>query len=135
MTFNLLAQSALTEAKHSPFRFFGISISVIFAVYIFLNEFIRKAARIPGLTGPRGLPLIGNLLQIRENAAEKYRQWARSHGSVYQIQLGNIPIVVVNSAGAAKSLFGQNAQAMSSRPEFYTFHKVIMTTVEVELVL
>jgi 3-hydroxyphenylacetate 6-hydroxylase len=97
-------------------------------VYIFFNEFTRKAARIPGLTGPSGLPLVGNLLQIRENAAEKYRQWARSHGSVYQIQLGNIPIVVVNSAAAAKSLFGQNAQAMSSRPEFYTFHKVTMTS-------
>ncbi len=84
MTINLLVQNALTEAKHSPVRFLGISISIIFAVYIFFNEFTRKAARIPGLTGPSGLPLIGNLLQRRENAAEKYRQWARSHGSVYK---------------------------------------------------
>lgn len=38
--------------------------------------------------------------------------------------LGNVPVVVVNSAASAKVLFGQNAQALSSRPEFYTFHKV-----------
>lgn len=38
--------------------------------------------------------------------------------------LGNVPVVVVNSAKEAKVLFGQNAQALSSRPEFYTFHKV-----------
>ena len=68
--------------------------------------------------------MIGNLWEIRANAAEKYREWARKYGGVYQIQLGNIPVVVVNTAASAKVLFGQNAQALSSRPEFYTFHKV-----------
>ena len=89
-----------------------------------MNEFVRKAARVPGLGDPRGFPLIGNLWQIRQNATEKYREWMKTHGSVYQIQLGNIPVVVVNSIAAAKTLFGQNAQALSSRREFYTFHKV-----------
>ena len=70
------------------------------------------------------MPLIGNLAQIRVNAAEQYRIWSKAHGPVYQIMLGNVPVVVVNSAASAKVLFGQNAQALSSRPEFYTFHKV-----------
>lgn len=93
-------------------------------LYIVANEVVRYQARIPTLKGPSGLPLIGNLHQIRTNAAERYRQWARQFGAVYQIQLGNIPIIVVNSAAAAKILFGQHSQALSSRPEFYTFHKV-----------
>ncbi|KAJ6789232.1 hypothetical protein PWT90_05076 [Aphanocladium album] len=93
-------------------------------VYLIINEFIRHNARIGQLKGPRGLPVIGNLWDIRVNAAEKYRDWAKTFGDVYQIQLGNIPVVVINSAVAAKTLFGQNLQAMSSRPEFYTFHKV-----------
>lgn len=91
-------------------------------VYVVINEFIRSAARISHLKGPRGLPLIGNLHQIRVNAAEQYRQWSNTYGGVYQIQLGNIPVVVVNTAEAAKAIFGNNA--LSSRPEFYTFHKV-----------
>ncbi|CZT47963.1 related to cytochrome P450 phenylacetate hydroxylase [Rhynchosporium secalis] len=61
-------------------------------------------ARIPGLDGPIGLPLIGNLWQIRENAAEKYQQWSRTHGAMYQIQLGNIPIVVVLSNSASTTI-------------------------------
>ena len=93
-------------------------------LYVILNEFIRDAARVKGMKGPRGLPLIGNLAQIRKDAAEQYRLWSKKHGAVYQIQLGNIPVVVVNSAASAKVLFGQNAQALSSRPETYTFHKV-----------
>lgn len=93
-------------------------------VYTLVNEVVRKNARLPGMKGPAGLPLIGNLWDIRVNASEKYREWVKSFGDVYQIQLGNIPVVVINSAAAAKSIIGHNAQALSSRPEFYTFHKV-----------
>ncbi|TVY47796.1 3-hydroxyphenylacetate 6-hydroxylase [Lachnellula occidentalis] len=128
MAIESLIQSILAEAMSNPVRFSGLSIIVSFIGYILINEYTRKATRIPGLGGPAGLPLIGNIWQMRKNAAETYRQWARSNGSVYQIQLGNIPIVVVNSAAAARSLFGQNAQAMSSRPEFYTFHKILSDT-------
>ena len=93
-------------------------------VYLLFNEILRYQARLAGFEGPTGYPLIGNLWDIRTNAAEQYRQWSRKYGSVYQIQLGNIPVVVVNSAVAARTIFGQNAQALSSRPELYTFHKV-----------
>ncbi|KAL2064839.1 hypothetical protein VTL71DRAFT_3979 [Oculimacula yallundae] len=112
----------------SPYESLVFLLSFIPIVYILTNEVVRKQARISGLGGPSGLPLIGNLWQIRTNASERYRQWSRTHGAVYQIQLGNIPIVVVNSAASAKVLFGHNAQALSSRPEFYTFHKVLSNT-------
>lgn len=107
-----------------PWHSLGVAAILVPVLYIILNEFIRSSSRVKGLKGPTGLPLIGNLAQIRVNAAEQYRAWSKKFGAVYQIQLGNIPVVVVNSAASAKVLFGQNAQALSSRPEFYTFHKV-----------
>ncbi|KZL67163.1 cytochrome P450 [Colletotrichum tofieldiae] len=106
----------------------AISLLLIPLVYVIANEFIRSKARIAKLDGPRGLPLIGNLWDIRVNAAEQYRIWAKKYGAVYQIQLGNVPVVVVNSSAAARALFGQNAQSLSSRPEFYTFHKIVSDT-------
>jgi 3-hydroxyphenylacetate 6-hydroxylase len=93
-------------------------------LYVIVNEIVRSNARIGRLNGPKGLPLIGNLHQIRVNAAEQYRQWSKKYGAVYQVQLGNVPVVVVNTAEAAKVIFGNNSQALASRPEFYTFHKV-----------
>ncbi|KAF3392685.1 3-hydroxyphenylacetate 6-hydroxylase [Penicillium rolfsii] len=111
-----------------PLHSLGVAAVLIPILYVILNEFIRSSARVKGLKGPPGLPLIGNLAQIRVNAAEQYRTWSKKYGSVYQIQLGNIPVVVVNSAASAKVLFGQNAQALSSRPEFYTFHKIVSNT-------
>lgn len=124
MAIDALFHTVQTGAVEHPVRFFLLSAVVLPIAYLIANEFIRQQARVPGLGGPKGLPVIGNLWQIRVNAAEKYRQWARQYGGVYQIQLGNVPVVVVNTAASAKILFGQNAQALSSRPEFYTFHKV-----------
>ncbi|KUJ22531.1 cytochrome P450 [Mollisia scopiformis] len=117
-----------TYAVEQPAHFLLWVTLAVPVLYTVANEFVRRQARVSGLNGPSGLPLIGNLWDIRTNAAEKYRQWARTHGAVYQIQLGNIPVVVVNSAASAKALFGQHAQALSSRPEFYTFHKVLSNT-------
>ncbi|OAL19672.1 hypothetical protein AYO22_09544 [Fonsecaea multimorphosa] len=94
-------------------------------LYVIINEVIRYTARLPGISGPAGLPLVGNLWSIRKNAAEQYRIWSKQYGDVYQVLLGNVPIIVVNSAEAAKGLFGQHTSALSSRPEFYTFHKVL----------
>ncbi|KAF2164989.1 hypothetical protein M409DRAFT_67662 [Zasmidium cellare ATCC 36951] len=105
-----------------------ILLFLIPILYLLSNEILRSKARLPSFPGPRGLPLIGNIADIRLNAAEKYRQWTKTHGAVYQIQLGNIPVIVVNSADAAKAVFGQNSQALSSRPIFYTFHKVLSNT-------
>ncbi|KAJ5624346.1 hypothetical protein N7510_000655 [Penicillium lagena] len=101
----------------------GLAFIILPVIYVFYNEFLRFSARVPGIGGPKGLPIVGNLWAIRKNAAEQYRLWAEKHGPVYQVSLGNIPIIVVNSAEAAKGIFGLNAQALSSRPEFYTFHK------------
>jgi 3-hydroxyphenylacetate 6-hydroxylase len=116
------------SAVDHPLQSLAVAALLVPIIYVIINEFIRASARVPGFKGPRGLPLIGNLAQIRTNAAEQYRLWSKTYGPVYQIQLGNIPVIVVNSAAAAKVLFGQNAQALSSRPEFYTFHKIVSNT-------
>ena len=119
-TFQLVRAQILEH----PVQSLVIAFVILAISYLVNNEFVRSNARLSGIKGPPGLPLIGNIYDIRVNAAERYRTWAKTYGDVYQIQLGNIPVVVVNTAAAARTIFGQNAQAMSSRPEFYTFHKV-----------
>jgi 3-hydroxyphenylacetate 6-hydroxylase len=116
------------EAFSHPLRLLFLAFIAIPLSYVLVNEFIRYNARIPSFPGPTGFPLVGHIPSIRFNAAEKYRAWKASFGDVYQIQLGNVPVIVVNSASAAKTIFGQNSQALSSRPVFYTFHKVLSNT-------
>lgn len=104
------------------------TILLIPTLYLVVNEYVRYSARLPAFSGPPGLPVIGNIAAIKYNAAETYRLWSKQYGPVYQIQLGNVPVLVVNNAKAAKDIFGGFSQALSSRPVFYTFHKVLSNT-------
>ncbi|KAJ9646091.1 hypothetical protein H2204_000753 [Knufia peltigerae] len=109
--------------------FISLAILALSVVAFSTYELVRWWARVPGFCGPPGKPIVGNLWQIRRHdAPEQYRQWSKKYGPVYQIQLGNIPVLVVNSAAAAKAIFNQHSHATSSRPEFYTFHKIISDT-------
>lgn len=104
------------------------------AICLLVYAIQRLSKRIPNFTGPKGLPIVRNILQIRWNASEQYRIWALKYSAVYQVQLGHVPVIVINSAAAAKSILGQNTQAMSSRPVFPTFHKVYVTNHTLEAI-
>lgn len=119
------ALGALTEQTLAhPLRTLLLALPAALLAYVLANEVVRRRARVPGMKGPRGLPLVGNLLAIRHNAAAQYKAWAATYGDVYQVQMGNEPIVVVNSARATRALWVGQSQALSSRPVTYTFHKV-----------
>jgi 3-hydroxyphenylacetate 6-hydroxylase len=101
---------------------------ILFTVYVVVNEVLRYKARIPSFSGPVGYPVFGNLPQTQGDAAEKYRSWAKKYGPVYQVQLGNMPVLVVNSAEKSKEIFLTNSRSSNSRPLMYTFHTLVSST-------
>lgn len=112
------------ELAQHTLRFAFVLAFVVPAIYLTINEIRRRSARFKNFPGPPNWPVVGNIPDIKYNAAEKYREWSKVYGDVYQIQIGNEPVIVVNSAEAARKIFGGNSQALSSRPVFWTFHKV-----------
>ncbi|KAF7192123.1 3-hydroxyphenylacetate 6-hydroxylase [Pseudocercospora fuligena] len=102
------------------------TFSTIF--YLLFNEVFRYRKCNPHFAGPPGNIIFGHLRQLQVNAPEAFRWWSKQYGEVFQIQLGNVPILVVNSAAAAKELFAHHGHALNSRPVFYTFHKIVAKT-------
>lgn len=101
---------------------------LLFVLYVIGSEIERYLARVSGLPGPRGLPLVGSLPWLWGQVhAEKYRQWAAEYGDVFQVQLGNRTAVVVNSSSAARSLFLGQREATNSRPLFYVLHQKVQS--------
>lgn len=121
---SIILPALLNQLQEHTLRSVTALLLSIPLTYVLINEYVRRAARVKGFSGPFNWPVVGNIPDIKYNAAEKYREWSRVYGDVYQIQLGNVPVIVVNSAEAARKIFGQNSQALSSRPVFWTFHKV-----------
>lgn len=60
----------------------GFVAVLILAAY---QEFLRITSRVKRLPGPRGWPVVGNLLQVKGKPAyEIYRRWAQQYGPVFQ---------------------------------------------------
>jgi 3-hydroxyphenylacetate 6-hydroxylase len=119
----IVDQSSQQVVKH-PILATILVFPTTLLLYLIVNEIVRYKARNHDFNGPPNRFLVGNLPDIAVNASETLRKWSRQYGDVYQMQLGNIPIIVVNSAAAAKEMFGTKGHALNSRPVFYTFHKV-----------
>ena len=53
-----------------------------------------------------GLPLIGNLLQLKEKKPHQtFAKWAEAYGPIYSIKTGASTVVVLNSTELAKEVF------------------------------
>jgi cytochrome P450 len=94
-----------------PLLFFLISKAVVFI----LNS-VRPKAFPPG---PRGLPVLGNLLQVDKTFPFlTYGAWAKDYGSDTPLGLkkGAINMVVLNSGRLVRELFERRGAVYSDRP-------------------
>lgn len=52
-----------------------------------------------------GIPIIGNLLQLKEKKPYKtFTKWAETYGPIYSIRTGASTVIVLNSADVAKEV-------------------------------
>lgn len=93
--------------------------------WLIITEVSRYQSRIPNIPGPTGLPIVGNYHQLAPDPAESLRQWSKRYGPVYQIMMGDMPVVIVNSMQAARDIFIGQGHSTVDRPRFYTFHSVL----------
>lgn len=62
-----------------------------------------------------GLPVIGNLLQLKEKKPYKtFTQMAHKHGPIYSIRTGSSTLIVLNTAQVAKEV--------TPSPTLFKFH-------------
>ncbi|KAI0655730.1 cytochrome P450 [Cubamyces menziesii] len=67
--------------------------------------------------GPRGIPLLGNVLQTPATSPERaFADWAKIYGDVIYVRLFRTPMVVLNSIEAARDLLDKRSSIYSDRP-------------------
>ncbi|RLN04718.1 Cytochrome P450 76C4 [Panicum miliaceum] len=71
------------------------------------------ASRLP--PGPRPLPLVGNLLDLRGHLHHTLARLARAHGPVMRLRLGLTTAVVVSSRDAARGAFATHDRRLAAR--------------------
>jgi hypothetical protein len=85
---------------------------------LFLDQLRRKHRRFPLPPGPRGLPIIGNVLEIpAERPWITYSQWSKQLASdVIHVSAFGKSIIVLNSAKAISDLLDHRWALYSDRP-------------------
>ncbi|CAL8071158.1 unnamed protein product [Orchesella dallaii] len=59
--------------------------------------------------GPRSLPLLGNMLDMKRNGHLKLSEWAEQYGPLFTVKIGIKSALVVSDAKLMKELFGHSA--------------------------
>src|ERR1700761_8406915 len=95
-----------------------IIVSATIFAYVIGTEIYRAKVRLSTIPGPIGVPVFGNLLQLKPDPAETLYQWGKRYGGVYQIFLGVRPVVVFTSMQAAKDVFIGKSASLVAKPHF-----------------
>jgi hypothetical protein len=77
----------------------------LYYYFVLFYEFINQSVFVWFLAVVPGLPLIGNLLQLREKKPHKtFTKMAHKYGPIYSIRAGASTIIVLNTAQLAKQV-------------------------------
>ncbi|KAF3826512.1 cytochrome P450 1B1 isoform X2 [Mirounga angustirostris] len=100
-------------------------LSVLAAVHVG-HWLLRQRRRQPGSAppGPFAWPLIGNAAAMGPAPHLSFARLARRYGDVFQIRLGNCPVVVLNGERAIRQALVQQGAAFADRPRFASFRVV-----------
>ncbi|KAL7908167.1 cytochrome P450 [Trichoderma velutinum] len=85
--------------------------------YLFFHAQVPPSAQLP--RGPRGFPILGNLLQVPPTHSWiKFKEWADQYGPLYSLSLAGNRHVVVSTEKIANDLLRERGNIYSSRPYF-----------------
>ncbi|MCL7039843.1 hypothetical protein MKW94_007037, partial [Papaver nudicaule] len=65
--------------------------------------------------GPRGLPLVGNLLSVEPDLHEYFARLSKIYGPIIKLQLGRMRVIVLNSSSLAKEVLGDQDVNFAAR--------------------
>ncbi|KAF8492384.1 cytochrome P450, partial [Russula emetica] len=66
--------------------------------------------------GPRGYPIIGNVLELRTQPWFKFTEWRKQYGDIIYLNAVGQPMVILNSQKVAADLLDRRASIYSDRP-------------------
>ncbi|KAH6828768.1 cytochrome P450 [Perilla frutescens var. hirtella] len=94
------------------------------AAAIVVGYKVLRLLRLKVPPGPRALPIVGNLYDIKPVVVRCFTEWSQVYGPIFSVYLGSHLNVVVNSAALAKEVLKDNDQQLAYRNRTPQINKV-----------
>ncbi|KAH0619886.1 hypothetical protein JD844_014272 [Phrynosoma platyrhinos] len=98
----------------------GFALSCLLLVII-KSYWQRIPAGLKRLPGPKGYPLIGNILDLGKNPHLTLTQMSQKYGDVMQIYLGTRPVLVLSGLETIRQALIKQGEDFAGRPDLYSF--------------
>ncbi|THU83604.1 cytochrome P450 [Dendrothele bispora CBS 962.96] len=103
--------------------------ALIFTALVLFRRLAKNPNNPQGLPpppGPRGLPILGNLLQIPSDRYWlKFDEWIREYGPVVSINLAGKRVVLLGTPKVAADLFDRKSAIYSDRPRWILANDIL----------
>ncbi|KAL4613211.1 cytochrome P450 1A1-like [Arapaima gigas] len=101
----------------------GLVAMVTLCVFYLLMRFMHKdiPEGLQRLPGPKPLPILGNVLEIRRNPHLTLTAMSERYGPVFQIQIGMRPVVVLSGNDSVRQALIKQGEDFAGRPDLYSF--------------
>ncbi|KAJ3539297.1 hypothetical protein NM208_g5551 [Fusarium decemcellulare] len=98
--------------------------SLAFTVCLgWISSLRNSGLKVPG---PRGIPIFGSILELRNGHAITFGAWAQKYKDMFRVVLGSKEVVILNTrAAVAKTLIKQGA-SYQTRPEWDLWHETFV---------
>lgn len=110
--------SSLTRAIETNLQTLSTTTlaAIVVPLVFLLGLLIRSWRRPPYPPGPRGLPIIGNMMMMDQLTHRGLAKLAQKYGGFFHLRMGFLHMVAVSSAEYAKQVLQVQDNIFSNRP-------------------
>ncbi|KAM8804614.1 cytochrome P450 1A4-like [Eudromia elegans] len=101
--------------------------AAIFCLVFLLVKAFKQQAVPKGLKrppGPRGLPILGSVLQLKKDAHLVLTKLSRQYGDVMEIRIGTRPVLVLSGLDTIKQALVKQGEDFMGRPDLHSFQYI-----------
>ncbi|KAM4660174.1 cytochrome P450 1A4-like [Amazona ochrocephala] len=100
----------------------GSVFCLVFLLLQSLRQHVPKGLRRP--PGPRGFPILGNVLELRKDPHVVLSRLSRRYGDVMEVKIGTWPVLVLSGLDTIKQALVKQAEDFMGRPDFHSFQYI-----------
>ncbi|XP_051484372.1 cytochrome P450 1A5-like [Apus apus] len=95
---------------------------LVFLLIQSLQQHVPQGLKSP--PGPRGFPILGNVLELRKDTHLVLTRLSQQYGDVMQVRIGSRPVLVLSGLDTIRQALVKQGEDFMGRPDLYSFRYV-----------